>query len=730
MPRLVVKDQASGHQYQIDTPEGLVGRDPSCAICLDADSAKTVSSRHARFFVSNGDWYIEDASSSNGTYVDGERIDPGVRHVLTPGSVVRLGKTGPQFVVEEAQARVAAATMLEAPADVPSLATVPIRRSEALRAGLHDVPGLSGQTAPAFGRGAVPADLPAEVPATKGAEAPAEVSVTLRGVQSGTIFSGHGTIIALGRAPECAVRIEGEAATSVSRVHSEIFAQDDFAMLRDAGSRNGTLLNGKTLLEPQALKHGDLIALGTGGPAFTVSAVAVGLGALNAATPVPQNSRSALQAAASATPVRDGGQAAPGQGPATRLARASMSVGRTALFRNVLAEVSQKSNRRLRVVIWSTVAAGAVLTTGVVAFARMQMTRTERALEAERVGFTTKTAQMADQLAAVKQAATLEATRARGSLDSAMRASAPSAVLDSLRRRLTGADARTAALEQSLERARGSLALQLAAGDSVRRATEDELTRLRLQIATASDAGTDSRVILDSLRRVLVHTEDRARTVGDQIKAVRGSDLAQVSQLNQAAVGLVTTFVGKDIVDGSGFVISPTGYLITNRHVVRPDTAVAADSIFVTMADQRFPVRADLVPLAKTTGPDVALLKIRNYHGPFMAKLDWTSTHAVQGEPAALIGFPAGSDFALDSASVVRSSMSAGIFSKVTGDLIQFDGFTIGGSSGSPIFNAAGEVVAIHRAGMKAGPGLGFAVPLSRVFPLLKPEVRAELGIR
>ena len=49
-----------------------------------------------------------------------------------------------------------------------------------------------------------------------------------------------------------------------------------------------------------------------------------------------------------------------------------------------------------------------------------------------------------------------------------------------------------------------------------------------------------------------------------------------------------------------------------------------------------------------------------------------------------------------DSTSIVRTSMTAGILSRVTADLIQFDGMTTGGSSGSPVFNADGEVISVR----------------------------------
>ena len=113
-----------------------------------------------------------------------------------------------------------------------------------------------------------------------------------------------------------------------------------------------------------------------------------------------------------------------------------------------------------------------------------------------------------------------------------------------------------------------------------------------------------------------------------------------------------------------------------------------------------------------------------------MERIDWSGTRASQGESAALIGFPAGVSTALDESQTVRTSMSAGIFSKVTRDEIQFDGFTVGGSSGSPIFNADGEVVAVHHSGLSESAGLGFAVPIRQLVPILPDSVRRALGVR
>jgi len=74
--------------------------------------------------------------------------------------------------------------------------------------------------------------------------------------------------------------------------------------------------------------------------------------------------------------------------------------------------------------------------------------------------------------------------------------------------------------------------------------------------------------------------------------------------------------------------------------------------------------------------------------------------------------------------------MTAGILSRVTADLIQFDGMTIGGSSGSPVFNANGEVISIHRAGLRQGPGFALSVPVKYAILLMPVTLRQRLGVQ
>lgn len=64
-----------------------IGRDPGNTVCLDDD---TISTRHANLVYRNGHWWIEDLASTNGTFLNDERvINP---TILIPGDEIQVGK--------------------------------------------------------------------------------------------------------------------------------------------------------------------------------------------------------------------------------------------------------------------------------------------------------------------------------------------------------------------------------------------------------------------------------------------------------------------------------------------------------------------------------------------------------------------------------------------------------------------------------------------------------------
>lgn len=82
-----------------------------------------------------------------------------------------------------------------------------------------------------------------------------------------------------------------------------------------------------------------------------------------------------------------------------------------------------------------------------------------------------------------------------------------------------------------------------------------------------------------------------------------------MAQQHQAAVGLITVALRGDHYDGTGFVITPDGYMLTNWHVVADSAHAAPDTVWVTMADQSAGRYADVVAASRER--DVALIKVR-----------------------------------------------------------------------------------------------------------------------
>lgn len=275
--------------------------------------------------------------------------------------------------------------------------------------------------------------------------------------------------------------------------------------------------------------------------------------------------------------------------------------------------------------------------------------------------------------------------------------------------------------EERLASAERAFTEQLRSATATQQRAEAEINQLTREL-TAARRNAVSRSVLDSLARRLREAETAA--------AQSAPDVTRIASENGPAVGLVVVRFGGDSTMGTGFAITRSGYFVTNRHVVDdPDRGTAPRSIEVTMADTRTPLIADLVSVSTVREQDIAILRLRGFRGEPVRAIDWAGRDVRQGSAAVLIGFPGGIQLALDARGFLRTTLFTGIISKSPGDWLQFGGTSLQGSSGSPIFNAMGEVIAVHFGGYSGGPGVGFSVPVARVRRWLPPDARAELGI-
>jgi len=175
---------------------------------------------------------------------------------------------------------------------------------------------------------------------------------------------------------------------------------------------------------------------------------------------------------------------------------------------------------------------------------------------------------------------------------------------------------------------------------------------------------------------------------------------------------------------GSGFIIDPEGYILTNNHVV-----AKADKVVVKLESGK-EYKAKIVGTDPKT--DVALIKIK-VDKPLKAVKLGDSDKIRVGDWVIAIGNPFG----------LSHTVTAGIISakgRVIGsgpydDFLQTDASINPGNSGGPLIAMNGTVIGINTAIIASGQGIGFAIPINmakRIVPQLKATghvVRGWLGV-
>jgi len=176
---------------------------------------------------------------------------------------------------------------------------------------------------------------------------------------------------------------------------------------------------------------------------------------------------------------------------------------------------------------------------------------------------------------------------------------------------------------------------------------------------------------------------------------------------------------------GTGFIISPDGYILTNNHVVR-----GADEVMVKLSDGR-EIKGEIKGADEKL--DLALIKISDKETFHAADLGDSDALEV-GEWVMAIGNPFG----------LSQTVTAGIVSakgRVIGngpydDFIQTDASINPGNSGGPLFSAAGKVIGINTAIIAGGQGIGFAIPINMAKGIITQlresgkVTRGYLGVR
>jgi len=221
--------------------------------------------------------------------------------------------------------------------------------------------------------------------------------------------------------------------------------------------------------------------------------------------------------------------------------------------------------------------------------------------------------------------------------------------------------------------------------------------------------------------------QNKINTLSDNIKSISSEQTSLQESLNKVKAEASSDFSGiideeikgvvtirTDAAQGTGFLITSDGYLITNAHVL----SGASYANIYTYNGNKY--SAELIGYNLVL--DIALLKIS---GAFHALEFGDSTQVKIGEKVIAIGNPLGLSF----------SASEGIISAIdrTGDngyaaYFQTDTALNPGNSGGPLINTDGKVIGINNFKISGADNLGFALESKHIIPTVNNIARVALN--
>lgn len=209
-----------------------------------------------------------------------------------------------------------------------------------------------------------------------------------------------------------------------------------------------------------------------------------------------------------------------------------------------------------------------------------------------------------------------------------------------------------------------------------------------------------------------------------------------IREIQPAIVALFTPLEG-EIVSGSGTVIHPDGYVLTNNHVLPK-----AEGQAIIMNHSK-PVRFEVV--GRIPEADIALVRLLDVPPGLPVVPIGRSDDVVSGEGVVVAGNPGGRGTVFTAGivsanDVLEDGPNALVMSNYVNDkrsrLIQFDAASNRGNSGGPLVNMEARVIGVVTAVFNGEQNVGLAIPINRVRQsfgsLLEPEMvhEASVGVR
>ena len=188
--------------------------------------------------------------------------------------------------------------------------------------------------------------------------------------------------------------------------------------------------------------------------------------------------------------------------------------------------------------------------------------------------------------------------------------------------------------------------------------------------------------------------------------------------------GVQQSFFGQVEVQGvgSGVIVDPKGYILTNAHVVKLNNKVVED-VTVRLNNEK---DIEGKTIWADENVDLAIVKINTKEKLNVASLGDSDALSI-GDAAIAIGNPISLQFSQTVTQGIISGLDRYVGAVSGGGymtgLIQTDASINGGNSGGPLLNAEGEVIGINTVKVQSAEGLGFSIPINFIKPIVKQVI-------
>ncbi len=192
-----------------------------------------------------------------------------------------------------------------------------------------------------------------------------------------------------------------------------------------------------------------------------------------------------------------------------------------------------------------------------------------------------------------------------------------------------------------------------------------------------------------------------------------------VKKVKPSVVGISSEFFEGVTGTGTGIIMSESGYIVTNAHVVQ-NSNLNAKNVKVVLADK---TEYDAQIVGADSRTDLAVIKIETEQDVLKAVEFGDSSCLVEGELAVAIGNPLGFELYGSTTCGIISALNRNItIDEYEMTLIQTDAAINPGNSGGPLLNNCGQVIGINSSKIisPSAEGLGFAIPINSAKPIIE----------